>query len=109
MTIWYDGRRFRVAGVDGAVPAAQYHQQGDLVWAEFAGGKVRRGSLAGTCAQDGVLRLAYCMVLDTGDLVTGRCVSTPTLLDDGRVRLSEEWERFSPLPATGTSLLEETR
>lgn len=109
MTIQYDGRRFRVAGVDGAVPAAHYHQSGDLVWAEFAGGKVRRGSLAGTCAPDGILRLAYCMVLATGDLVTGRCVSTPTVLDDGRIRLSEQWERFSPQPATGLSLLEETR
>lgn len=109
MTIQYDNRRFRVAGVDGAAPAAHYHQDGDLVWAEFAGGKVRRGSLAGTCAPDGVLQLAYCMVLAGGDLVTGRCVSTPTVLDDGRIRLSEQWERFSPQPATGLSLLEETR
>jgi hypothetical protein len=110
MTIQYDDRRFRVADVTGGeAPEAHYHQDGDLVWAEFAGGKVRRGSLAGTCAPDGVLRLAYCMVLETGDLVSGRCVSTPTLLDDGRIRLAEAWQRYSPRVAAGTSYLEEAR
>jgi hypothetical protein len=110
MTIQYDNRRFRVAGgTGGEVPVAHYHQDGDLVWAEFGGGPVRRGSLAGTCAPDGVLRLAYCMVLDTGELVSGRCVSIPTVLDDGRIRLAEGWERYGPGAATGMSYLEEAR
>jgi hypothetical protein len=110
MTIQYDNLTFRVVGGDdGELPVARYHQDGDLVWAEFGGGSVRRGSLAGTCAPDGVLRLAYCMVLAGGELVSGRCVSTPTVLDDGRIRLSEEWERYGPYPAAGVSYLEETR
>jgi hypothetical protein len=110
MAIQYGDRTFRVAGATGGdPPVAHYHQDGDLVWAEFAGGEVRRGSLAGTCAPDGVLRLAYCMVLDTGDLVSGRCVSTPTVLDDGRIRLAEAWERYSPDAGAGVSYLEEVR
>jgi hypothetical protein len=109
MTIRYDNRTFRVVdGTGGEVPVAHYHQDGDVVWAEFAGGPVRRGSLNGTCAPDGVLRLAYCMVLDTGDLVTGSCVSTPTVLADGRIRLAEEWQRYGPRAAAGVSYLEET-
>ena len=104
----YDGRAFRVAGGDAAqVPAAHYHQEADLVWGEFAGGHVRRGSLAGTCSAEGVISFAYLMVLDSGDLVTGCCRSTPHLLDDGRIRLSEEWERYTPQPDTGVSYLEE--
>lgn len=110
MTIRYDGRRFRVADQPGDdVPQARYHQHGDLVWAEFGGGGVRRGSLAGTCDPDGVLRLAYCMVLAGGELVSGQCVSTPIVLADGRVRLAEQWERFGPQPAAGMSYLEEVR
>lgn len=110
MKVQYDNRRFRVADVsDGEVPMAQYHQEGNLVWAEFTGGKVRRGSLAGTCATDGVLRLAYCMVLEGGDVISGSCVSTPTVLADGRIRLSERWQRFGPNAASGVSYLEEVR
>jgi hypothetical protein len=110
MTIRYDNRTFKVADADGRdVPMARYHQDGDVVWAEFAGGKVRRGSLTGTCAPDGVLRLAYCMVLEGGDVVSGRCVSTPTVLADGRIRLAEQWERYGPRGATGLSYLEEVR
>jgi hypothetical protein len=104
----YDGRAFR-AGGDQAVqaPVAHYRQDADLVWGEFAGGQVRRGSLAGRCAPDGVLAFTYCMVLDSGDLVSGRCRSTPRLMDDGRIRLDEEWERYAPNPQTGISYLEE--
>lgn len=104
----YDGRTFRVAAESGAhVPQARYHQDGDLVWGEFAGGHVRRGSLAGTCSPDGTLDFTYCMVYDSGEIVSGRCRSTPQLLDDGRIRLHEEWERYAPHADRGVSYLEE--
>jgi hypothetical protein len=47
------------------------------------------------------------MVLDSGEVVSGRCRSTPRLLDDGRIRLDEEWERYTPLHETGFSHLDE--
>jgi hypothetical protein len=104
----YDGRRFQVGGQGTAdVPQARYHQDGNVVWGEFAGGRVRRGSLAGTCSPDGTLDFAYCMVYDNGEIVSGRCRSTPRLLDDGRIRLSEEWERYAPQADRGVSYLEE--
>jgi hypothetical protein len=102
----YDGRTFRPHGEGAYVPRARYHQDGDLVWGEFAGGHVRCGSLAGTCSPDGTLDFAYCMVYDTGEIVSGRCRSTPQLLDDGRIRLTEEWQRYAP-PDRGVSYLEE--
>lgn len=108
----YDGRVFssaaaETAGQDGAGPVGHYHQEGTIVWAEFAGGKVVRGSLAGSCGSDGVLTLAYCQVLSTGEVIAGRCTSVPTMLGDGRVRLSEHWERFGPGGGTGVSVIEE--
>jgi hypothetical protein len=108
----YDGRRFRPSGEGPAGADARravYRQDGDLLWGDFAGGDARRGALAGTCAPDGTLEFAYCMVLDTGELVCGRCSSTPTVLDDGRVRLRETWQRYGPNADRGVSWLEEER
>lgn len=102
----YDGLLFRPVGETNP-PLARYHQAGDLVWAEFGGGRVRRGSLVGTCDADGVLRFTYCMVLLGGEIVSGRSISTPALLDDGRIRLTEQWERYGPLAGTGVSQLEQ--
>src|SRR5262245_17021344 len=107
----YDGRRFRPVGDGGAEDGrvAVYRQDGDLLWGEFTGGHARRGALTGTCGPDGVLDFAYCIVLDTGEVVSGHCTSTPQVLDDGRIRLDEVWERFGRHAATGVSQIEETR
>jgi hypothetical protein len=104
--ISYDGRLFRAAGGgDGTV--ARYRQDGDLVWADFAGGKVRRGTVTGTCSSDGTLRLAYTMVLDTGEVISGYTVNVPQRQPDGRLTLREEWQRFGEHTASGVSHLEE--
>jgi hypothetical protein len=102
----YDGRKFRKPGDDGGTVAV-YHQDGDVVWAEFTGGPVRRGSLNGTRRPDGTLHLGYTIVLDTGDVVCGRTVNTPELVPDGRIRLHERWERYGPHADSGTSYVEE--
>jgi hypothetical protein len=101
----YDGRRFRPAGGGGTI--ARYHQDGDLVWADFAGGTVRLGAITGTCGPEGVLRLAYTMVLTSGDVISGFTVSTPSRTPDGRLLLREEWQRYGEGATTGVSFLEE--
>jgi len=106
----YEGRRFRKVVRDASeVPVARYHQAGDLVWAEFAGGDVRRGSLAGTCTDDGTVTFSYSMVLERGEIVSGRSVNTPQVLDDGRIRLHEAWQRYGDHAESGISYLEEVR
>ena len=104
--VHYDGLTFQPSG-ETDPPLARYHQEDDLVWAEFGGGRVRRGCLVGTCDGDGVLRFTYCMVLRNSEVVCGRSTSTPELLEDGRIRLTEQWERYGPLAATGVSYLEQ--
>jgi hypothetical protein len=105
-TVSYDQLTFRVPG-EADSPLARYHQKDDLVWADFAGGRVRRGSVVGTCAPDGVLRLTYCMVLASGEIIAGSSHSTPDRLEDGRILLTERWERYGPHAATGVSYLEQ--
>ncbi|MEU8635434.1 hypothetical protein AB0C38_24995 [Amycolatopsis sp. NPDC048633] len=102
----YDGRKFRKAG-DDANAVAVYRQEDDVVWAEFAGGEVRRGSIAGTQRADGALHLGYTVVLATGEVICGHTVNTPEVAEDGRLRLREVWERYGPHAATGVSYLDE--
>jgi hypothetical protein len=103
----YDGRRFRKADDDTGTIAV-YHQDGDAVWGEIAGGEVR-GAIAGTRKPNGTLHLGYTVVLAEGEVVCGHTVNTPELDDSGHVRLREEWERHVPQAATGISYLEEVR
>jgi hypothetical protein len=106
----YDGRRFRSidaqpGGTAAEKPVGHYHQAGDLVWAEFSGAAVRAGRLVGSCRPDGVIDAAYCMLTTGGETVAGACESTPTLLPDGRVRLTERWRRLDG--SSGVSHIEE--
>ena|SRR5437764_14665226 len=105
----YDDRRFRgsESGPNGTVPTATYHQNGDLVWAESSGGRVRRCCLTGLCDATGRLTIGYTMLLDDGQIAVGRCTSTPERLEDGRIRLREDWERYRPTPSSGVSYIEE--
>lgn len=104
----YDGRRFRdVAHADGDGPSAMYRQRGDLLWADFSGGTIRRGSLTGVVRPDDSLEFTYTMALADGSVLAGHCESTPELLPDGRIRLHEHWERYGAEAASGVSQLDE--
>jgi len=101
----YDGLLFGPAEpVPGSV-IGHYHQHDDLVWAEFGGDRVRTGRLVGVRDPVGVIEAAYCQIMADGEVVAGRCVSTPTTLPDGRVRLTEQWHRADG--STGVSHIEE--
>ncbi|WP_431676665.1 hypothetical protein [Kitasatospora sp. KL5] len=103
----YNRKRFRAesAAPDSEATVALYRQDGDLLWGESAGGSVRRGSLTGVVRADGVAEFAYTMVLASGEVVAGHCVSTPEVLQDGRIRLEEVWRRFGENADQGVSYL----
>jgi hypothetical protein len=107
MTFEYGGRRFCAAGSRPGdnVSVGTYHQDGDLVWAEFSGGAVRAGRLVGTCRPDGTIDATYCYLTSAGEAVGGACVSTPERSADGRIRLTEHWRRLDG--SSGVSHIEE--
>ena len=112
MTINYDGRVFASVansanGEVGRETRFHYRQDRDLVWADYRGGAVRRGHLLGTAAADGTLTFTYHHVNAEGHLMTGRCRSTVTILDDGRYRLNEDWQWTSGDRSRGQSVVEE--
>ena len=90
-----------------------YHQDGKIVWAEYSGGSVIRGTLIATVREgaevEGTLDMRYQHVNKEGELMTGRCVSVPEVLEDGRLRLRETWEWTSGDRSRGESVVEEVR
>lgn len=112
MTIDYDGRRFRPLsntpnGDTGGETIFDYRQSGDVVWATYAGGSVKFGTLVATVAGDGSLDMRYQHLDTSGGFKTGRCHSRLEVLPDGRYRLHEEWQWTSPDTSSGRSVIEE--
>lgn len=110
VAIDYDGRAFRPVGNDPAGESgrrATYHQNGTLLHGEFAGGDCVAGRLLGNTCPDGTLLFCYMALTTDGVLVSGLCRSVPTLLEDGRVHLTETWQRYLPEPDSGQSELME--
>ena len=107
----YDGRVFRSANPSAADATrgeliGHYHQEGELVWAEFGGGRVAQGRLVGVCRPDGTMDFAYCQVLVDGEIVAGRCLSAPVWRDDGTIALQEHYRRMDS-GVSGVSWIEE--
>ena len=84
-----------------------YRQEGDLLWATYSGGNIRRGQLIGSVNSEGCISMHYQHINDQGELMTGRCQSTPEVLHNGRIRLHETWQWETGDRSTGTSVLEE--
>lgn len=105
-----DGRTFSppddVTGGDvGVSTVFHFHQEDDMVWAEYAGGRVRKGFLVGHT--NGVYaEFRYAQLLTDGTTANGWSRDRIELLADGRVRLHEAWRWESKIGA-GTSVLDE--
>jgi hypothetical protein len=86
-----------------------YQQERNIVWAKYQGGKVQFGSLIGIVSDEGQIDMRYQQVNEKGGLMTGKCVSTPEVLADGRIRLHEVWKWTSGDLSEGKSIIEELK
>ena len=104
-----DGRTFAastVAGpgdVDGRT-LFRYRQDGEVVWADYAGGQVVRGHLVGV-RRGARLDRRYVHLDTAGGTASGHCLSVVERVGD-RLRLHEEWT-WESRPGSGTSVLDE--
>jgi len=108
----YDNRYFVSASntENGEVDANtifHYRQRDDVVWATYEGGAIVIGTLVAKVNADGSLDMRYQHVNRAGELMTGKCRSTPEVLPDGRYRLHESWQWTSGDRSTGKSVVEE--
>lgn len=79
------------AGDVGAATLFEYHEEGDLIWARYAGGSIRLGYLVGTRDGDS-LAFSYTHVTEESETASGHCVSTINTLPDGRLECHEQWQ-----------------
>ncbi len=112
MNFNYDDKKFRSiedsgSGEVSAETVFLYHQNGNLVWAEYGGGEIVYGTLIAKCETGGTLDMRYQHLNQSGELMTGKCISTPERLPDGRIRLYEKWRWTSGDLSSGESVIEE--
>ena len=108
----YEGRIFRCVsnsryGEVSEETIFHYHQDQDIVWAEYSGGVILRGMLIARVDEMGALDLRFQHINNTGELNTGILHSTPEILADGRYRLFERRQVTSGKHSSGESFLEE--
>ncbi len=78
-----------------------------MLTAEYSGGKIKYGHLMGLVDHAGNIEMRYHQVNDKDELMTGICMSKPEILDNGKIRLHENWEWTSGDKSKGSSIIEE--
>lgn len=84
-----------------------YKQVDNVLTSEYSGGKIRYGHLIGLVDNDGNIAMRYHQVNDKDELMTGICKSKPEILENGKIRLHENWEWTSGDKSKGQSIIEE--
>lgn len=108
----YHGKQFRPISnsTNGEVSEDMifsYFQDGDILTCQYSGSNISSGQLIGIVNQSGEINMRYQQVNRNGQLMTGICVSTPELMDNGKIRLHEKWQWTSGDLSKGESILEE--
>ena len=113
MKINYHDKYFQsVANTDnGEVSAAttfHYRQKdSNIIWATYEGGQIVFGTLSGHILPNGQLEFCYQHQNVEGKFMTGKCLSTPEVMNDGRIKLLEKWQWTSGNQSAGESVIEE--
>lgn len=108
----YNNKKFRpVANTKNGETSSEtifhYKQDGNILTSEYSGGQIIRGHLIGLVDTEGRINMRYHQVNSDGKLMTGICSSTPETIDNGKIRLHEEWTWTSGDMSSGQSILEE--
>ncbi len=113
-TINYDKRVFRSVqnsewGEVSGETRFYYHQKGNVVWAEYAGGEIIFGTLIAKVFPDDSLEMRYQHLNVRGEFMTGKCESKPEILANGKIRLHEKWQWTCSDFSKGESVVEEIK
>jgi len=93
MSLNYHNKKFKILGeeeIDGTT--FQYFQKGNVVWGEYKGGSVLKGSLIAKMDDNDNLQMHYQHLTIKQEFKLGKCISTPTILEDGRIQIHEIYE-----------------
>ncbi|WP_163339331.1 n-acetylglutamate synthase [Desulfopila sp. IMCC35008] len=84
-----------------------YHQSGELITADYSGGKIVQGHLLGKMLDNGDLTFSYHHLNTDGELMFGKCTSSLEVLPDGRLKYIEQWQWLTGDRSQGTSQIVE--
>lgn len=108
----YNNKKFRpISNTENAETTEEtifiYKQEGNILSSEYQGGNIIKGHLIGLVDQDGSIDMRYHQINQKGELMTGMCTSTPEVMENGKIRLHENWAWTSGDYTKGASILEE--
>jgi|SRR5690625_331140 len=85
----------------------EYVQSGRILTCEYSGGNIVKGHLLGYVDDAGKIDMRYHQIDSEGVIKTGICHSNPEIMENGKIRLHEDWRWTSGDHSTGQSTLEE--
>ena len=84
-----------------------YKQSDHILTCEYSGGEILQGQLIGLVDNEGIIDMRYHQVNRKGELMSGVCRSVPEMMENGKIRLVENWQWTSGDRSKGQSILEE--
>jgi antitoxin component YwqK of YwqJK toxin-antitoxin module len=108
----YNNRKFRTVsntrnGDVGNETIFYYKQEQNRIIGDYSGGSIVSGHLMGIVNEDGTIEFLYHHQNTDGVLMAGKCKSTPTIGEDGKLQLKETWKWLTGDLSEGESLIEE--
>ncbi|MDX1349183.1 MAG: n-acetylglutamate synthase [Putridiphycobacter sp.] len=108
----YHNRKFKPVsnsanGLVSSEMVFHYTQHEEVLSCEYAGQDIKHGQILGIVYPDGSIEFAYQQIDFFGQILTGKCETTPEILPNGKLRLHEKWQWTSGDKSTGESILEE--
>ncbi|MDG1477080.1 MAG: n-acetylglutamate synthase, partial [Vicingaceae bacterium] len=79
----------------------------NIISCSYSSEEITHGHLLGKVDSRGNIQMSYHQINTQGALMNGICSSKPELLDNGKIRLLEEWQWTSGDKSKGRSILEE--
>ncbi len=84
-----------------------YHQEDNIIWADYHGKDILKGHLLGKQLENGKFDFVYHHVNQKGELKIGKCLSYAKLLNDGKLKLFEKWQWLcDDMPSGESELIE---
>src|SRR5690606_19211216 len=87
--------RTSLNGETSADTVFHYKQSGNILTAEYSGGKIAAGHLIGLVNGQGHIDMHYHQINDEGELMIGVCHSVPEVLSNGKIIQYVKWQRTS--------------
>ena len=83
----------------------KYHQNENVLWAEYSGGDIIKGNIIGIVSKESILDFYYQHINKNGQIRIGKCHSTPKVLESGKLELQEEWHWLNGDMSKGSSII----